>query len=126
MLLVWHNKSSPGLHISALYLQHTNYGSLHRMHAVCIGGRGGWDPAFAKLMGPSTKRRKLDASQTQAAALPLNGVCWLLPLSLLPLVALRRNMGYAPCLLPQGVDCFAQNRDIELKGMQLRLHTMNV
>ncbi|KAL0021711.1 hypothetical protein WJX79_005570 [Trebouxia sp. C0005] len=35
------------------------------------GGKAGWNPAFAKLLGPHTKKQKLDSPA--AASLPLNG-----------------------------------------------------
>ena len=39
---------------------------------MCTGSKGtGWDPAFAKLMGASAKRQKLD--HPQSIALPRNG-----------------------------------------------------
>ncbi|KAL3161617.1 hypothetical protein ABBQ32_010474 [Trebouxia sp. C0010 RCD-2024] len=38
---------------------------------AAAGRKAGWDPAFAKLMGASAKRQKLDSSQ--AASLPLHG-----------------------------------------------------
>ena len=47
-----------------------------------VGGKAGWDPSFAKLMGPGTKRQKLD--QSQPVALPLNGESTPVELSLCP------------------------------------------
>jgi hypothetical protein len=40
-------------------------------YAVFAGGKAGWNPAFAKLLGPQTKKQKLDSAP--AASLPLNG-----------------------------------------------------
>lgn len=39
--------------------------------AVFAGGKAGWNPAFAKLLGPQAKKQKLDSPA--AASLPLNG-----------------------------------------------------
>jgi len=40
-------------------------------HGIFAGGKAGWNPAFAKLLGPQTKKQKLDSPA--AAHLPLNG-----------------------------------------------------
>jgi hypothetical protein len=43
----------------------------HITPGVFAGGKAGWSPAFAKLLGPQTKKQKLDSPA--AASLPLNG-----------------------------------------------------
>lgn len=38
---------------------------------IFAGGKAGWNPAFAKLLGPQAKKQKLDSPA--AASLPFNG-----------------------------------------------------
>ena len=62
-------------HITCASSQHmchsTSHVPFHITCAIFAGGKAGWNPAFAKLLGPQTKKQKLDSPA--AASLPLNG-----------------------------------------------------
>ena len=66
---------------------------------MSAGGKAGWNPAFAKLLGPQAKKQKLGPPATPP--LPLNGEVCHLPCPSLCLIP--SNCGYAPPCRPASV-----------------------